>query len=192
MRERGRRGGRRRKDRTEGGKEEGGGGREETHGTESAVEGPRRWENIDAAFTRRIFLGNRASVGRELVDATRWAEGWHTERDRRGNGRAREGGRAVAGERARYRQLAGSYIELRSGAYLSAGPSDLLSPRLSRQLSRSSTSLSRLPASPPLFPSATPRRPPRVFYIGRTTTFSERADNRHWCYVAPLVTFRLI
>lgn len=51
------------------------------------------------------------------------------------------------GGRGRYRQLAGSYIELRSGAYLSTSPSDLSPPTLASFLVRPPSIL--LPRHPP-------------------------------------------
>lgn len=71
-----------------------------------------------------IFLGNPASVAneRERVDGPACGVG----AQRWGIAEETEGGKGGP----RYRQLAGSYIELRSGAYLSTSPSNL-SPRLS-------------------------------------------------------------
>lgn len=131
--------------------------------------GLRNWENIDAAFTWRIFLGNPASVAneRESRRASKGgAQGW----DSGGNGRWKRG--------TRYRQLAGSYIELRSGAYLSTSPSNL-SPRLS-------PAFSSVHLRPPFS-----RYPLRILHRTSDNAFSKYTDNSHWCHTAAR-TFWLI
>lgn len=131
----------------------------EGSGTKDAIERPRRRENIDAAFTRRIFLDNPASVGRER--ASERVDG--PARVTHGDGIVveMEGGKGGA----RYRQLAGSYIELRSGAYLSANPSNL-SPWLSPAFSSVHPPPSFFPLSPAYFTSS-------------DNAFSEYTDNSH-------------
>lgn len=92
-------------------------------------ERPRRWENIDAAFMRGEYSWVKPAHPRasERTDRDE-TQGWDIGTG--GNGR-RKG-------RTRYRQLAGSYIELRFGASIYPPTLRISHQGLSPQLSRSS------------------------------------------------------